>query len=152
VTQADAKSGHSSEIVLGTYGVEARDMTATEAMNEPSTARIEVDIRDVAAKPADYRSLARVTVPGHTIAAGWVMAAVPVGERLVVELSNSPALSEFQFEEFSLVAVPIPERVWSVARIAGFRPDSLHIQGLQPRAEVIATFMPLLGVKSHDVV
>ena len=137
----------SDVVTLGTHAVRALVLEAREAINEPSTAKATVAVGSVANRPADYRSTARIQVSsGHVLFGGWVIQARPEGDTIVLEMSNGPALSEYRFDELTVVGVHPSEMVWSLAQIAGFKPESLHIGGLVAVSEAIVTVLPLSGL------
>ncbi len=134
--------------VLGGFSTPTLSGTSREAVNEPSTATLGVDAAAMLSGPAEYRVMAKWKAAGHVIAAGWVIKARQVGEQVVVEMSNGPALGEFTFGELAIARIPTSEQVWSVAQMAGFKPGSLHIQGLAAAPETIDTIMPIQGIKA----
>jgi hypothetical protein len=134
-----------SEFALGTFATPILSGTSHEAVNEPSTATVGVRAAAMVIGPAEYRLIATWRVPGSVITAGWVMAARQDGDQVVVEMSNGPALGEFTFAGFAVARVPMSEQVWSVAQMAGFKPENLHVGGLAPKVEPIVTLMPIDG-------
>jgi hypothetical protein len=143
-TGADAEV--STVVVLGTHRIPVLALQVVETMNQPDTANATVAAAPLANRPADYRPIGRIQIPGHVLFGGWVIRARPETDAVVLELSNGPALNEYRFDQLALAGIHHAEVVWSIAQMAGFTPENLQISGLMPVSEAIVTVLPLTGI------
>lgn len=129
-----------------------------EALNDRSTAEIEIDLELIAGQPIDYLS---VVTFGHlheqqeTVRfTGNVLATKIVGQSLHLNAETAPELTEQEIGYLELRNAVGPEAIHLAVSSAGFPEDRINIEGLDEMLplEAIEVVVPVHGVQINEPV
>lgn len=137
-------------------GFAATNLTTTTAINDMSTAGLELKHQLVTGQAVDYFAPMHVSASHgsteHVLFSGAVTEAQPSADVARVSAISSPKLREQQAGAFAAVNVPHPEIMYSLIRLAGLGDRQIKIQDFESylRTEVIEVLTPVIGITGAE--